>query len=146
MPSYATHVSVNLLLGLPLSLAAMKYMASSSLTDLTAFSAAFIYGTLFFHPDLDLARNTRLFSIKGILSLPFRPYSYLFKHRGISHIPILGTLTRILWLGALFTLFYLFLDRPIPSLDEIPYLLFGSIGLMAADLFHITLDQLESAI
>ncbi len=146
MPSYATHVTVNLLVGLPLALAAMKYVASSNLTDLTAFSAAFIYGTLFFHPDLDLARNVSLFSLKGLLTLPFRPYSYLFKHRGISHTPILGTLTRILWLGVLFTLFYLFLDRPIPSFNEIPYLFLGSIGLMVADLFHITLDQLESAL
>ena len=71
MPSYRTHVSVNLAFGLPLSLAALKYTVQSTPTDTLAFSAAFIYGTLFLHPDLDLARHIRLFSLKGLLLLCF---------------------------------------------------------------------------
>ncbi len=141
MPSYRTHVSVNLFLALPLSLAAMKYTAQSPLADMAIFSAAFIYGTLFLHPDLDLVRNTPLFSLKGLLTLPFRPYSYLFRHRGISHMPIIGTLTRILWLAALFCLFYCLINKPLPRLQETSSLLLAFIGLASADLVHLILDQ-----
>ncbi len=138
MPSYRTHVSVNLFVGLPLSLAALKYTVQSTPTDIASFAFAFAYGTLFLHPDLDLARNIRLFSLKGLLTLPFRPYSYLFRHRGISHMPLIGTLTRILWLLALlYPLGYLY---PVLSWSQ-PYLWFGIAGFAVADLFHVFLDQ-----
>jgi uncharacterized metal-binding protein len=133
MPAYRTHVSINLFLGLPLSLGALKYSVLSTPTDTIAFAAAFIYGTFFLHPDVDLARNIRLFSVKGLLTLPFRPYSYLFRHRGISHMPIIGTLTRVIWLLLIFS---------IPFDWNQPALWFALGGLAVADLFHVLLDQL----
>ena len=144
MPSYRTHVSVNLMLGLPLSVAVLKYAMHTNLSDMLTFSAVFIYGTLFLHPDMDLARNIRLFSLKGLLTLPFRPYSYIFKHRGLSHVPIIGTLTRILWLFGCIYLTLFILGKAIPSfeIDQYPLFPYVVIGLATADLFHIILDQI----
>lgn len=144
MPSYRTHVSINLFLGLPLSLAALKYTVQSAPSEILSFAAAFIYGTFFLHPDLDLTRKVRLFSLKGLFTLPFRPYSYLFRHRGISHAPIIGTLTRILWLCLFFWILFAFLDWTLPSLEKLnqPYIWFGLIGLAISDLFHLFLDRI----
>ena len=146
MPSYRTHVSVNLCLGLPLSLAALKYTVQSTPTDVCAFIFAFSYGTLFLHPVVDLARNVRLLSLKGLLTLPFRPYSYLFRHRGISHMPLIGTITRILWLIGFLALLFHCLDWAMPSLHSYwkePYVWFGIGGLAVADLFHVLLDSVK---
>lgn len=141
MPSYRTHISVNLFLGLPLSLAALKYAVLSTPNDIFSFAAAFIYGTFFLHPDLDLARNIRLFSLKGILTLPFRPYSYFFRHRGISHMPLIGTITRVVWLLAFFWLIYFAIGWAFPQLNwDEPLLWFAIGGLAVADLIHVLLD------
>lgn len=138
MPSYRTHVSVNLFLALPAALAALKYTVQSTPADWIWFGGAFIYGTLFLHPDLDLARNIRLFSLKGLLTLPFRPYSYLFRHRGISHWPIIGTLTRVAWLLAIFyCLGWTFPHFP----NSAMWLCIG--GIASADLSHILLDWIK---
>lgn len=144
MPAYRTHVSLNLFLGLPLSLAALKYTVSSTPIDLSYFAAAFIYGTLFLHPDVDLARNVRLFSLKGLLTLPFRPYSYLFRHRGFSHMPVVGTLSRVAWLMGFLWLTSSLLGWVFPDLSQWngAYVCFAVGGLAAADLFHVALDYL----
>lgn len=143
MPAYRTHVTMNLFLGLPLALAALKYTVLSSPSDMLSFSGAFIYGTYFLHPDMDLARNIRLFSIKGLLTLPFRPYSYLFRHRGLSHMPIIGTITRVLWLLAILWLLMSCLDWAYPNLAtwNHPLLWFALGGLATADIFHVLLDH-----
>ncbi len=136
MPAYRTHVRFNLLIALPLSLLALTQIKGGTDERLISFAGTFVYGTLFLHPDLDLARQIKLFSIKGLLTLPFRPYSFLFSHRGISHWPVIGTLTRIGWAyGILALLGYAF-----PSLSSIETaFLLG--GFAAADLFHIALDK-----
>lgn len=145
MPSYRTHVSVNLFIGLPLSLAALKYTVQSTPIDMASFALIFAYGTLFLHPDMDLARNIRLFSLKGLLTLPFRPYSYIFRHRGISHLPLIGTLTRVVWLAGFFAILFFLLRINQPDLNQWDesYTWFGLGGLAVADLCHVLLDKLE---
>lgn len=142
MPSYRTHISVNLTLGLPIGLAALKYTVSMSLIDAISFAIAFVYGTFFLHPDLDLARQTRLFSLKGLLTFPFRFYSYLFRHRGISHAPILGTFTRVFWLAGFISFMMYCFDWTVPSVHlwEESCFWFAIAGVATADLSHILLD------
>ncbi len=144
MPAYRTHIRINLLLMLPLSLAALKYTVKMTPLDLISFSTCFIYGTFFLHPDLDLARNIRLFSLKGILTLPFRPLSYLLKHRGISHALVLGTFIRLFWLFSLWIFFSTILQWHYPSVNvfQNPLVWFGIGGLGIADFSHILLDKL----
>lgn len=66
---------------------------------------------------------------------PFRQwwkiYAQIFKHRGLSHIPIVGTLLRLLWLG--WPIFLTILE---------PKLLWLWGGLLVADIAHIILDAI----
>lgn len=136
MPAYRTHVRFNLLIALPLSILALTQVSEGTAERLVSFAGTFVYGTLFLHPDLDLARQVKLFSIKGLLTFPFRPYSRLFSHRGISHWPLVGTLTRIGWAYGILTL----LGYAFPPLSSVETaFLLG--GFAAADLFHILLDR-----
>ncbi len=138
MPAYRTHVRFNLFLALPL----LCYGLSNNLSDAAFFGLGFTYSTFFLHPDMDLARQIKLFSIKGLLTLPFRPYSYLFHHRGISHWPIIGTLTRLLWAALLLWLLCDWAGQPFPGLQSI-HVNWLFLGIAVADLTHEALDWLE---
>ncbi|MDN3507734.1 MAG: DUF2227 family putative metal-binding protein, partial [Simkaniaceae bacterium] len=112
MSNYRTHSLFNTLVGLPATLGAFYYFLHPSQTLMIIYGSIFLYTTLFMSPDLDLAHQIKIRSVRGILSLPFRLYSKVFSHRGISHILVIGSLTRIIWLAAfLFAITYL-INRP----------------------------------
>ncbi len=146
MALYRTHATFNLLIALPLLIWAVIAVLNPTLLYLIIFSATFVYATLYMNPDLDLANKIKLFSFRGLLTLPFRGYSRLFRHRGISHIPLIGTLTRILWLGAILYLILALIGHEQPSratllaLMKTPTFLFGLAGIAIADLCHLLLD------
>jgi uncharacterized metal-binding protein len=143
MPSYRTHVTVNLCFGLPLALLSFKLGNIEHIPGIALFSTLFCYGTFFLNPDLDLTRQIKILSWRGLLTLPFRLYSHLFRHRGISHIPVVGTATRILWLLANLWVACAIFKWEYPNLLRWDSLLwYGIGGLAVADLFHIVLDEL----
>ncbi len=147
MPLFRTHLKFNILLALPLWLFFLYTFFAFSKNSLAVFSASFLYASYFFHPDLDLAHQIKLFSTKGILTLPFRFYSLFFKHRGISHHPLWGTLTRIAWVvGFLAVIRYCFFQKSTSSIFSgfihknsavIPFIV---LGFFFSDLSHIGLD------
>lgn len=88
-------------------------------------------------PDLDLSW-TRL-GILGRLSLA-NEYTALFKHRGISHIPVIGTLTRApVWLLPVL-LVCLIGNWPMPwwAIWRVGW------GLVLSDFWHIMWDKLST--
>lgn len=137
LPSGKVHEAVNLL-ALPPTL----YMLPEPIFKVT-FTAGYLVGTFWLTPDLDLAtsRPTRRW---GVLRLLWLPYTWLFSHRGLSHHPFLGALTRVLYLAALAGLVLWALDRlgyhwqfrfPLSH----SWLSFFS-GLLLADFLHLLLD------
>lgn len=138
------------MIALPIILGICNYLLQTDLKLLFVFSGAFIYGTLFMNPDLDLASSFKICSLRGLLTLPFRFYSMLFKHRGISHSIFLGTFTRIGYLAIVVFLFtYFILKMPFLHLDALKYFqnnqtifFYGFLGLFLADFFHILVDVL----
>ena len=60
----------------------------------------------------------------------FYPYARLFKHRGISHHWLWGTLSRLVYLVF-----------PIPLAIYFPVVLWVYLGLWFADLIHLLLDR-----
>ncbi len=69
-----------------------------------AFALGYLLSTYGVYPDQDVHRvriyPERRYRIWGsILYYWSLPYGHLFKHRGISHAPIIGTLTRVLFMG-----------------------------------------------
>lgn len=153
MSNYAGHARFNLLLLLPIAGSA-AYFLGLPLPSILLAAGAFAYGTLFMSPDLDLAYQIRLASLRGILSIPFRSYARLFSHRGLSHSILFGTATRLIWL-LLFILLALFFWnlvaplvhlRPSRPFEETlrhyqPQLLCCLAGLLLADWGHLLLDR-----
>lgn len=108
MPSGKTHTRIDLLF-LTLLIGATVFLWDDLsgrfgndrlLERCAAFTVSYLFGTFLLSPDLDLKENASSRNW-GLLRLFWRPYSALFKHRGLSHTPVVGTLTRILYLAVL---------------------------------------------
>jgi uncharacterized metal-binding protein len=62
------------------------------------FCLSFLVGTTLLSPDLDLSDSDPTRSW-GVVQVIWRPYARVFRHRGMSHMPLVGTFTRIGYLG-----------------------------------------------
>jgi uncharacterized metal-binding protein len=151
MPNYQTHIKINCVFFLPLWCGALYFVFNVCFTSLCVIASAFTYATFFMNPDMDLRHSYKLSSLRGLLSLPFFGYSRVFKHRGISHHPILGTLTRIVWMTGFVVLMMGFYKPFLHSLSHF-YSLFQDyqdlflqlfLGILLADLSHILLDWIK---
>jgi len=127
------------------------------------FILGYTIGTFFLSPDLDLKHSKPTKRWK-FLKIIWYPYQKVFKHRGLSHIPILGTFLRLFYLMFVLTLIYIMLYLLIPNhwkegseiLSSInPLVLIESIaykewafytilGLLASELMHTVVDVLWS--
>lgn len=93
-------------------------------------------------PDLDIKGVTlsegilyKLFWPLGALWFVYwYPYAILFKHRGISHSAIWGTLSRVIFALPLLAFANLVLSVPLL------YLFLGIVGLYISDLSHLLFD------
>jgi uncharacterized metal-binding protein len=148
MSNYKGHCAFNTLVALPLLVAAQFYIIHPKSIFLFIFAGAFVYTTFFMNPDLDLVHKIKLFSLRGLFSLPFRAYSTIFKHRGISHLPLLGSLTRLVWLLGIALLIFFLIYQTLPSKAGLAYywshykcfFIYGFAGVVLADLCHLLLD------
>lgn len=144
MANYKTHTGFNLFFMLPALVGFGYYFFQPSEKALIVFTATFTYATLFMNPDLDLVHKIKLFSLRGFITLPFRGYSKIFKHRGISHSFLLGSFTRIIWLS--FVLFlvcfsFSFSDYLFSFYKNFKtYFIYALIGICLADWSHLLLD------
>lgn len=151
MAMYKGHARFNLCFALPILLGAMYFFLKPNPHLMITFGAVFIYSTLFMNPDLDLANQIRLFSIRGLLTLPFRSYAKFFSHRGLSHHVLLGSLTRILWLAAWGCLIFLIYYKTLPTKATFykfyrhyqPYIIYAFAAICIADWCHLLLDRKE---
>jgi uncharacterized metal-binding protein len=154
-----THDRINLIVGAILcgsllGLGQHKYVTAS-------FAVGWLISTLIFSPDTDILPKART----GPLRFFLYPYSVFFKHRGLSHSLLFGTITRFVYgflmLGGLlyvlhemnkisfsakdyFSVLYYWLKAY--NYDYIQYQmltwLFG--GAFLADLCHIFTDVISS--
>ncbi|MCB1109040.1 MAG: DUF2227 family putative metal-binding protein [Chlamydiia bacterium] len=148
MSQYKTHAKFNLFLALPVLVGAIYYLFHPYWTLLALFSFAFAYSTLFMSPDMDLAHQIKFFSLRGLLTSPFRLYSRIFRHRGLSHSILFGTLTRIGFLSLLALAGLWIYSQAFPSpnsflvflkSNQIP-IIYAFAGIFCADLCHLLLD------
>ena len=151
MPSGRVHLRIeSMLLFACTSLGGLLLATRSIRAEaLVAFVIGYGFSMLFLSPDLDLARS-RASRRWGIGRVLWWPYAALFKHRGKSHHPILGSLTRILYLllllcligAAVVTLLGAQISLALPK----PDVFVGSVlGLYIPNLTHIAADWLVSA-
>ncbi|UCF10027.1 MAG: DUF2227 family putative metal-binding protein [Candidatus Bipolaricaulota bacterium] len=115
-----------------------------------AFLGAFLFATLLLSPDLDLARSdaARRWGIARILWLP---YAKLFRHRRVSHRPVLGPLTRIVYFAVLVLAGFVAVraagGRPM-TIRRPGWTIVGAavLGLYAPNLLHILLDRITGRV
>lgn len=148
---YKQHAQFNLFIALSILMGSIYYFLYPSRDLMLTFTGTFAYSTLFMYPDMNLANQIRLMSIRRILSIPFRSYSKVFSHRELSHNLILGSFTRIAWLLAWGALAFLIFYKSLPTKGSFfkfykiyqPFILyvFGSICL--DDWGHLLLDMKE---
>lgn len=107
---YRHHCASNLTLGilLAVSLSAFHFDTSTRMV----FAVSFILATFLLSPDLDLHHSSPSRNW-GWMKKMWWPYSKIFRHRGLSHIPLIGTGTRLAYLIAL-----------------------ACLGVLAVDVFH----------
>ena len=158
MPSGKTHTRIDLFLLVILLLAAAYFwgglvgffgrdeMAEYSIV----FVVAYLFGTFLLSPDMDLNTSDPMKNW-GVLRLLWRPYAQVFKHRGLSHMPIVGTLTRVFYIFivvyVLFAVANAFFDlgwkMSVDDLKEIDRyaVVWALAGLCLPDIFHIVADH-----
>lgn len=148
MALYKTHTKFNLIIALPIVIYFLCCTIHPKTNYLITFSLSFVYSTLFMNPDMDVANKIKLFSFRGIMTLPFRLYSIFFSHRGLSHRLIIGTFTRILFLSLLFVAIMALIDYSFNSkiffmnfyYSYKKYIIYGFFGIFLADFCHLLLD------
>jgi len=145
---YKSHCLLNTALFLPLFLLMAYLMKGDLLLNIPAFGLSFIGATFFLSPDLDIAHKIPLFSWRGFFSIPFRLYPRFFRHRGVSHYLIIGTLSRLVWLAAFALISFSIFTRNWPNWQLIKcffiqhqkILLSLFLGISLADFSHILVD------
>ena len=122
-------------------------------TELAAtYAMAYLLSTFLLSPDLDLRENQSKKNW-GLLRYLWGPYAGLFKHRGISHTPFLGTLTRLIYLlvavyvvlavlNALFDLNLGLSPRSLVATDR-QLALTALSGICTPDLLHVLTDKVS---
>lgn len=107
------------------------------------FSAAYLFATFFLSPDLDV--TCKSYRRWGILRLLWWPYKEIFKHRGLSHNPIIGPLTIVLNLAVIVSVLLMLggIDlRSIPS----GFIIASVAGMVLSMEVHIISDNVITKI
>lgn len=160
-PSHHVHDSASLILAGTLLYIGTRqeHLTNGVLLSLSALGAI---SNLALSPDLDGSRSMSLIRWKHaniLIALWWKGYDKIARHRGRSHIPVIGTLSRLLWLSIPFALILAWLSISGLTLDNdargtlwtimqavsIPFLCWLS-GLILADSLHAAMDWADSRI
>lgn len=152
MPAGKTHLRIELIT-LPLWAALFYFWVDASWFSIALFAGAYLFSSLLLSPDLDLRHNAAR-RRWGLLGFIWIPYTKVFKHRGVSHSLLWGTLTRLgylaLWavlIGAALS----YLNLWTVSVTRLPWtkLDVGLVGILLAGLWlpnilHALVDRVDS--
>jgi uncharacterized metal-binding protein len=150
MPSGKTHLRIEAALLFGWTALAGYLLAERAVTVeiVVAFTLAYAFSMLFLSPDLDLARSraSRRWRTARILWIP---YALVFRHRGLSHHPLLGPATRIAYLGAVVALAVaaavVGIGVPLNLVPPSTGPLLGAlVGLYVPNLTHVVADRVAS--
>ena len=155
MASGKAHVTATVLLT-PLTAAVAWQLTDGDLAT-TLLASAGCFSGIVISPDLDLGGRTisEVIVIKwmGALGwlwvLLWAPYARVYKHRGISHVPLLGTATRVLYLALCYVIIHCVLQQ-FHAIDLLSWpqaywqhLAIGVAGLSVSDIGHWVLDDFD---
>ena len=154
MASYRTHEIFNVAILVP----ALIFLPEDAKVP---FGVGYLIGTFFLSPDIDLhySKPSQRWKLLRYIWLPFWIFS---KHRGITHVPVLGSLIKFFYLSFLIVFAYFSLLGIFAILNYKPEFLlnfnifdflenflksreglFFILGVITSDLMHILLDNLK---
>ena len=127
------------------------------------FTLGYLVGTFLLSPDIDM-KGSKPSKRWKILRFIWHPYQSRAKHRGVSHIPILGTFVRLVYLNLVVFFAYLILVYALKSyfpeyqdyverFNPLIYLqqfakseasFYFILGLILSEVFHVFLDLVSS--
>lgn len=102
MASGRTHDIVNLVVFPPV----VYYLQP---VEFVSFTAGYLAGTFFLSPDNDIYHSSQNRRWK-FLRFIWYPYTRMFRHRGISHLPFYGAATKLMYLSVIFTIILVSID------------------------------------
>ncbi|MEZ0323032.1 MAG: metal-binding protein [Hydrogenothermaceae bacterium] len=131
--------------------------------DFVSFTAGYMVGTFLLSPDNDLYHSSVNKRWK-VFKFIWYPYTKLFSHRGISHIPFYGTFTKLIYLGVIFLIFIFLLKYILTSFGDTtlssylsyikfdwyiitnPVVISFFTGLLISEMIHIFTDIIYSTL
>lgn len=139
MPNGRTHRTFNIVL-LLLSIGVLWLIVDKFNLFEEPYKSGFVgylVGVFLLSPDLDLHKNSSK-NNWGVFNFIWIPYSMFFKHRGVSHSTLFGSLIRVVYLGfILFVILYVIDKQFTVPFSICPLFL----GIWLSDFFHILLDK-----
>ncbi|MGB2983957.1 MAG: DUF2227 family putative metal-binding protein [Candidatus Bipolaricaulia bacterium] len=151
MPSGSAHLKIEAGLLFGWTALAAYLLSKRAITPdaVVSFTFAYAFSMLFLSPDLDLAKS-RAFKRWGIARWIWIPYAFVFRHRGLSHHPIFGPMTRIAYLALIVALLAtgvaLAVRMPFRAAFPSAGIVLGAlVGLYVPNLTHVLSDRICSA-
>lgn len=151
MPSGKTHLKIEAVMlvlwaGLLVPLLLREWITSS---QAMLFLGSYLFSMFLMSPDLDLTKSDAFYRW-GALRWLWLPYAWIFRHRQMSHHPLLGPLSRILYTGVLVLagmfIYLVATGNPGPQLMlSIEVILPICLGLYLPNLEHILADQISTS-
>ena len=151
MPSGKTHLRIEAVIlvlwsGLSVYLVLREWITTS---QALLFLGSYLFSMILMSPDLDLSKSDAFYRW-GVLRWIWLPYVWIFRHRQMSHHPLLGPLSRIVYIGILVlaaTFIYLVsTGNPGPRLRlSMEAVLLACLGLYLPNLEHILADQVSTS-
>ena len=150
MPRYSSHLICNFIALSALFILYQYTGARLTTLQLAIFLAFYIIGSIILTPDLDSKSEA-----SRRCGLVCAPYRKIFKHRGISHHPIWGIVTRIMYVTMLVLIIlwvmWLFGSRfqiEISSIFifiilHVKEIIIACAGLVISNILHIFLDRVK---
>ncbi len=152
MASGRTHIAGTVALAPMTAMAAWQLTGGDTIA--MAIAGAGCLSGVLISPDLDMSRRTisETLLLRWNLAIGWLwialwfPYAFISKHRGLSHVPIFGTLSRMLYLAVCYVGLHYFLQEfyaidllSWPQLYQQQLLIFVT-GLAVSDIGHWILD------
>lgn len=102
MPSGKVHLNIEAIILVLLAGGAILLVTYSwiDVQQALLFLGSYVFSMILMSPDLDLAKSDA-FRRWGIVRWFWLPYVWIFRHRRLSHHPLLGPLSRILYVAIL---------------------------------------------
>lgn len=150
MPGGKTHDTINIAV-LIVVLAVLSYLTMWNVNEMAVkyldiytiavLSLSYLFATFFLSPDLDI--ESKPYKRWKMFRILWWPYKVIFKHRGLSHNPIIGPLSIVINFALIVALLLLLMGIELHK-GHLRFIVVATIGMVLSMEVHIISDFLVS--